>query len=154
MMGNNISHRKIKKNKCDKSSDQDKDKRGILICLKKDKATVKVVLLPPLGKLSHGSKVLPLFTLPLGSRVNFCGRQEPRGYRGDSPSSPSLPFPSAARRGGGDGDHQLRRILTMFFLVEAEKTGVNAEGDSTVAKNKIKNWYTIHPVGVRGPPGL
>ncbi|ETE67219.1 hypothetical protein L345_06993, partial [Ophiophagus hannah] len=153
-MGNNTSHRNVKKNKPEKITDQEKTKerRGFVILLKKDQATVKVVLLPPLGKLSHGSKVLPLFSFPLGNRVNIYSRPELRGCRGDK-TSPSCPFPSAARRGGGDCEMQkMQRLLTLFFLVEAEKSP--ADGDSAIAKNKIKHWYTIHPVGMKGQPGL
>lgn len=121
--------------------------RKILFCLQ-----VKVVLLPPLGKLSHGSKVLPLFSFPLGNRVNIYSRPELRGCRGGK-TSPSLPFPSAARRGGGDCEmRKMQRLLTLFFLVEAEKS--TADGDSAIAKNKIKHWYTIHPIAMRGQPGL
>ncbi|KAL7985485.1 hypothetical protein Chor_004055 [Crotalus horridus] len=154
MMGNNTSHRNVKKTKAEKIIDQEKNKEkgGLVVLLKKDQATVKVVLLPPLGKLSHGSKVLPLFSFPLGNRVNIYSRPELRGCRGDK-TSPSLPFPSAARRGGGDCEmRKMRRLLTLFFLVEAEKS--TADGDSPIAKNKIKHWYTIHPIGMKGQTGL
>ncbi|KAJ6661017.1 hypothetical protein lerEdw1_016818 [Lerista edwardsae] len=116
---------------------------------------IKVVLLPPLGKLSHGSKAFPLFSVPIGNKVNIYGRAEPRSYRGDH-ISPPLPLPAAARRGAGDAEIQkMRNILTLFFLVEADKMAeANADGDSLAAKNKINNWYTIHPIGMRRQPGL
>lgn len=109
------------------------------------------MLLPPLGKLSHGSKVLHVFTLPLGSRVNIYGRQELRGFHEDN-SRPSLPFPSAARRGAGDGEPpRKQKTLRLFFLVEPEKP---ADGDSPVVKNKINNWYTISPISMQGQTDL
>lgn len=106
---------------------------------------IRVLLLPPLGKLSHGSKVLHLFTLPLGSKVNIYARQELRGYHEDN-SSPSLPFLSLLQ-GGGDGEPpRKQKILMLLFLVDPEKP---VDGDSPVVNNKINNWYTIRPVSMQ-----
>lgn len=121
--------------------------RKILFC-----SQVKILLLPLIGKLSHSSKVLPVFTLPLGSRLTLSGRPELRSYRGDN-ASLSLPFSSAARQGAGDGETQrMRRFLNLFFLVEAQKPAEGDSQDFPVAKNKSKNWYTIRPVGMKKWP--
>lgn len=112
---------------------------------------IKAVLLPPLGKLSHCPKTLSLITLPPGSTVNIFGRSELGSRRGEVPRPPQ-PFPSSARLGAGDGDIQkMRRILTLFFLVESDKA---EGGDSLGSKNQVRFWYTVHPGARSGWPRL
>ncbi|KYO44613.1 hypothetical protein Y1Q_0004693 [Alligator mississippiensis] len=84
-MGNYNSRKKvktIKQDKKEKCPDQEKDKEKWrhVIYLKKNKSTVKVLLLPPLGKLTHGPKTLSLIAPP-GSNVNIFNRSELGSYR-------------------------------------------------------------------------